>query len=111
MVGIVTGNLCVIIKYRKYKQENTGAYILCKVPLVFAFRFLKLNTKGALQSTVKDNSIASFPSTKLYLDVGRLLVSSFFFTSPRLSSYFLYFIKMSFHHINESQKKNNGSSP
>ena len=61
-------------------------------------------------STVKDNPIASFPSTKLYLDVGRLLVSSFFFTSPRLSSYFLYFIKMSFHHINESQKKN-GSSP
>ena len=60
--------------------------------------------------TVKDNPIASFPSTKLYLDVGRLLFSSFFFTSPRLSSYFLYFIKMSFHHINESQKKN-GSSP
>ena len=55
--------------------------------------------------TVKDNPIASFPSTKLYLDVGRLLFSSFFFTSPRLSSYFLYFIKMSFHHINESQKK------
>lgn len=64
-----------------------------------------VNCSNVFLFTVKDNPIASFPSTKLYLDVGRLLFSSFFFTSPRLSSYFLYFIKMSFHHINESQKK------
>ena len=66
---------------------------------------LKAKTRRFTKYTVKYNPIASFPSTKLYLDVGRLLVSSFFFTSPRLSSYFLYFLKISFHHINESQKK------
>ena len=26
----------------KYNQENTGAYILCKAPFVFSFKFLKL---------------------------------------------------------------------
>ena len=90
----------------EYISTSSGTFIIRIWYSIYAIE------KGLWdECTVKDNPIASFPSTKLYLDVGRLLFSSFFFTSPRLSSYFLYFIKMSFHHINESQKKNNGSSP
>ena len=50
-------------------------------------------------------SNCKFSINKTLSGCGQTSASSFFFTSPRLSSYFLYFIKMSFHHINESPKK------
>ena len=91
LVEPVTEGTQILYFQKKKKKKNFIALILPDTFLALIYS--------------QGNPIASFPSTKLYLDVGRLLFSSFFFTSPRLSSYFLYFIKMSFHHINESQKK------